>query len=214
MLDEDLEIEVSNTLAASTQEKTMHTYTSGMRQMEAFINAEVEPHAASRIIFKSYKDNGGVLLPTDTIEPLSCREILLFLAHKRRVNPNLKKNTLASFKSAALKYRVLNGFDTFSEADENEFTRFFRGVRNQLSTRVREGQASPEEGKRHLKFGEYIEICRKSLMEDMESKFETELHLAITIGWNLCARSDTVSNIHARHLDWENDCLKIGCFVL
>jgi hypothetical protein len=45
---------------------------------------------------------------------------------------------------------------------------------------------------------------------NIHRKSVSEIHLFIAISWNLCARSDTTVNLHAAHLDWDGDCLKIG----
>jgi hypothetical protein len=163
---QELDAQVRDIQAAATQEKTMRSYTSCMNQMERFINRDVEPRLQRRI-FKEYTLNGGALVDGEDVVPLTCTEILRFLAHKRNSSPNMKKNSLASFKSAALKYRILNGFPPFSDQDDNELHRFLKGVANQLSNRVRDGDASSEEGKRHLKFKEYLELCRRALQDKL-----------------------------------------------
>ena len=89
----DLQAQVLGTIAASTQEKTMKSYTSCMRQMEAFFNED--PDADRRSIFKEYTKENGVPGSDDRIVPLSCNEILTYLAHKRNLNPSLKKIVLS-----------------------------------------------------------------------------------------------------------------------
>jgi integrase len=42
------------------------------------------------------------------------------------------------------------------------------------------------------------------------SRCPTELPLFTTLGWNLCARLDTSSSVHACHLDWSEDAMLVG----
>jgi hypothetical protein len=176
-----------------------------MNQMQTYFSQDRE-----RKIFKPYTEDGGKLVPGDLIEPLSAHELLSFLANKRREKPDMKKSSLASFKSACLKYRVLNGQSPFTEEEDLQISTYLKGVKNQLSSMVRSGTASSEEGKRHLKFSEYQMLCNKAMSGEIKTKFDTETHLILMLGWNLCARADTICNVHSKHLDWDNDSLLIG----
>ena len=64
-------------------------------------------------------------------------------------------------------------------------------------------------GKRNMTVEEYRKLCHESLVSTSDSVV-TEAHLLLVLLWNLCARSDTGSAIHSRHIDWEHDCLRIG----
>jgi hypothetical protein len=114
------------------------------------------------------------------------------------------------FKSAVLKFRVINGFGKFSDSEESRLARYYKGLGNQIAENIRNGQTASEEAKRHLKFVEYMMMCRNALIENLHSKYSSELHVCLTLGWNLCARIDTVTSLHSYHLDWDGDSLMIG----
>jgi hypothetical protein len=64
----------------------------------------------------------GYEIPNDKqIIPLNAEEVLIFCQKKVKDNPKLKPTTLNSFKSAACKFREINGFDNFNEYDLLEF---------------------------------------------------------------------------------------------
>jgi hypothetical protein len=131
------------------------------------------------------------------------------MAWKKSQRPDVKKGTLAAFKSACSKYRAIEGIPDFTPIESERISRFLKGIRNQRSEHVRNNGISLEdEGKRHLKYEEY-HIITKSCME-IKGKFASELHLGVVLSWNLCARSDTCSGIHSTHLDWEGDCLIVS----
>ena len=146
------------------------------------------------------------------INPVTMQELLQFLEIKRQ-NDKVSKSTVQGFKAAVSKFRARNGFPKFSTQDLEAFKRYFRGLGNYISQAIRDGEAEGDDGKRHLKREELLDICGFAVTNynDICSyKFGTEIHLFVLFGWNLCARSDTTSFIHSSHLDWEGDCLKIG----
>jgi hypothetical protein len=60
------------------------------------------------------------------------------------------------FKSAVLKFRYLNRFEGFSESEQFTFKHFLKGLTNQQSNLVLQGQTDMDDsGKRHLKKEEY-----------------------------------------------------------
>ena len=123
----------------------------------------------------------------------------------------MKAGTLESFISAVLKFSVINGLPSYTEREKTELGRYFKGVRNEISGQFREGTARPDEGKRHLQWTEYQQLCLEALKrKSVSTRCLSELHLGITMAWNLTARGDTVSSIHSKHLLWEGDSLKVG----
>src|SRR5205814_5572308 len=115
---------------------------------------------------------------------------MIFMENNKRIKNNgIKVGTLSSFKSAAVKFRTLNGFPAFSDEEQAELARYLKGVKNQNSTKVRQGTMKSEEGKRHLKYAEYQDLCLKSMQSTTISrKSSTECHLAMVLLWNLTAR--------------------------
>lgn len=91
----------------------------------------------------------------------------------------------------------------------NHMHSFYDGVKNQASEDTRRGKRSPTEAKRHLPRQEYRRLCKASISK-VNKRHPTEIHLALTLAWCLCARMDTTAAVHARHIDWEGDALLIG----
>lgn len=76
--------------------------------------------------------------------------------------------------------------------------------------KAREDQATGQRiqvGKDSLKIEVYEYICQLLL----ESSENTAIfaHCFVTLQWNLIGRSESVTNSHVAHLEWENDCLII-----
>jgi hypothetical protein len=183
---------VESTSRAADGKSTMKAYLGCMKQMQLYFGRRI------------CQDLEG-----EEIIPVSCSELLEFLAWKREKRPNIKKVSLAAFKSACSKYRSIEKRPDFSLIETDQISRFLKGVRNQRAEKNRsDGISIEEEGKRHLKFDEYMKLCT-SIMS-VTGKFSTELHLGIVLSWNLCARSDTCSGIHSTHIDWEGDSLMIS----
>jgi hypothetical protein len=193
-----LDLDIQRTTANADLPSTIKGYIGLMRQMENYFGRRLFQDPA-------LEASGDVI-----IEPLTGNDLLRFLAHKRKENPTVKKGYLSSFKSAASKFRELNGFPPFTEVEVNLLKKFLKGVRNQNATEVRRGNLEVEFGHRHIKFTEYRLVLSSALKLGIQDKFRTELHLGMCLAWNLCARHDTVMGIHSLHLDWEDDSLKIG----
>jgi hypothetical protein len=94
-----------------------------MRQISNFLNR--------RICSAVGNENEEIL-------PVSGTELLNFLASKRRQNPGMKKGSLASFKSAVVKFRQIDCIPEFSAREDLEISRFLKGVRNLRCESVRE----------------------------------------------------------------------------
>jgi hypothetical protein len=138
--------------------------------------------------------------PESGIVPLTARELLGFLEHLRHHNGKISKSSAQGFKSAILKFRQPNGFAGFSQEEQVQFKRWFRGLQRQVSSRIRDGDIElSEEGKRHLKLEEYKRICTSLLSEgcNLSRKSVSEMHLFIVMSWNLCARADTTVSLHS-----------------
>jgi hypothetical protein len=181
-------------------ENTLEGYARLMRQLQRFFGAN------GRVVFAEL----GQEVPE--IIPVNAEELMMFCETCKRANkPDMKAGSLESFRSAVAKFRTINGLPKFTEREEKELSRYFKGVKNELSAKIREGSAKPDEGKRHLQWAEYQQLCRKALnTSSVANRSLSELHLGITMSWNLTARGDTVSSIHSKHLYWEGDSLKLG----
>jgi hypothetical protein len=197
-IDELMEDIKETQLDADTAE-TLANYMSRMRAIERFIG---------RKLFQDPRDSTD----NDHFQPISGDELLRFFAFKRRDNPNIERGTLSGYKSAARKLRILNNVGNFSEDENKSISRFLKGVKNQKSRAVRNGDVESEDaGSRHLKYEEYFKAALYGYQRDLsKEKYGTEAHLGLLMCWNLLARGDTASNIHSLHLDWECDSLKIG----
>lgn len=182
------------------QASTLRTYTGLMRQMQRFFSAE------GRVIF--YEPGNEI----DGVIPVTANELMMFCeVEKRSKKPDIRASSLESFRSAAIKFRQLNGFPPFPPEEELELSRYFKGVKNQYSTMVRQGTARSEEGRRHLTELEYQKLCKLALKTDsVDPKNLTELHLSLVLTWNLTCRGETTASINAKHLLFEGDALKIG----
>jgi len=112
-------------------------------------------------------------------------ELLLFIENKKRNRDTISSTTVQCIKSAVKKYRERNGFADFSEEEVNLFKRYVRGISKQTSQRVRDGELSGDEGKRHLKREEYeflSKFCLERYNEVCSQKFGTELLLFLVLG--------------------------------
>ena len=188
--------------ANADSERTLKTYKACMRQLESYLNRCIY----SMELFDCDDERH------ESISPVTMPELLRFLEHKRQ-NASLSKSTAQGFKSAVAKFRQRNGFAKFSSTDESSFTRYRRGLSNVISQAIRDGTVDGDEGKRHLKREELEFLCSFAVEEYeflSSFKYGTEVHLFLLLSWSLCARSETAAFIHASHLDWEGDCLKIG----
>ena len=92
--------------------------------------------------------------------------------------------------------------------------RYLDGVQKENATAARDGLTRVDNAKRYLKCEEYRQMARASLerwrIQGSKPRHATELHLFITMGWALCARNDTTSHMHVRHLKWDADALLVG----
>jgi hypothetical protein len=86
-------------------------------------------------------------------------------------------------------------------------------MRNIRSEDVSNGQDDGEEGKRHLQLHEYIRLG-SSLLSQCDEKFCTKILRGLLLLCNLCAPTDTVSNIHALLLDWKSDAFDLSLGLL
>ena len=204
--EQDTEMEIGASVleiqAKSDTEGTLKSYVGCMKQLEQRLNRKLY----SMELFEDgdERQNG--------IVPVEMHELLEFLELKR-LNSKLSKSRVQGFKAAVSKFRSRNGFSKFSPKDETSLKRYLKGLGNMISQAIRDGDASGDEGKRHLKREELEFLCSYSLQhyeEICSFKYGTEIHLFLLLGWQLCARSDTTSFIHASHLDWEGDCMKVG----
>ena len=160
----------------------------------------------NRVVYSTEQFDAGDRRQNDIL-PVEMKELLVFFEQKRTVG-TLSKSTVQGFKAAVSKYRSRNGFADFSEIDLNSFKRYKKGLGNIISQEIREGNATGDEGKRHIKREELEYLCSFAVKQYeliCSKKFGTEVHLFLLLGWNLCARSDTTSFIHSSHLDWEGD---------
>jgi hypothetical protein len=195
----ELRSSVRNTMTRADAQATIRSYTSNMRQMQAFFGSQ------GRRIFSENLEGDEDLMP------LNAEEILIFCEHKRSIKTDIKAGTLSAYKSAALKFRCLNGFDGFSAAEEVEFKRYFKGVGNDNAELIRRGVLKSSESRRHLRFEDYQQLLAASHTSTfITKKSRTELNLAMLLMWNLCARIDTVSTLHIKHFDFEGDSVKVG----
>jgi hypothetical protein len=151
--------------------------------------------------------------PDLPIQPISCNELMEFLEAVKRAKGKLSKGNAQRYKSAAIKFRMINGFPPFTADEQTSFKRWLKGLHNQVSESLRHGNMdASDSGKRHLKVEEYQSLLNDivSIESGLSRKTLTELPLFLTLSWNLCARSDTTASIHSTHLEWEGDCLKVG----
>jgi hypothetical protein len=105
----------------------------------------------------------------EKIKPLSASEVMMYIEHRRKSNPTVMKGTLAEIKPAVLKFRQLNGFSTFTEREKIELSRYFKGLSNQISQKVRDG---------NMKTEEYIALANDILNSKINTKFMSEVYLA------------------------------------
>ena len=98
-----------------------------------------------------------------------------------------------------------------------------RGLKNKGADLVRAGEVSGDVGKKALPLPEYRELAKITLQLGpagrvgsqqvaglTDCRHLTALHLFVLFAWNLCMRADSVSAIHSKHLDWDNDSLAVG----
>jgi len=199
----DLKAATLETQSQADAERTQKAYAASMKRLKRHFGE------TRRIFSMDFQERG----PESGIVPLTAREFLGFLEHLRHQNGKISKSSAQGYKSAVLKFRQLNGFAGFSQEEQVEFKRSFRGLQRQVSSRIRDGDIeSSEEGKRHLKSEKYKRICTSLLSEgcNLSRKSVSEMHLFIVMSWNLCARVDTTVSLHSSLLDWENDSLKVG----
>jgi hypothetical protein len=96
------------------------------------------------------------------------------------------------------------------------YFRFFQGMKNENSLLMQAGELEPEDReKRALKFDEYCQATMAMYnglvpIGQYHTALQTELPLFTILAWNLMARSDTVSRLHATFIDWEEDAMMIG----
>ena len=152
---------------------------------------------------------------------------MAFWESKRKANPSIKSGSLASYRSAVTFY-----LDNCTESAKRErwnagqrrkLSQSLRGLKNKGADLVRTGEASGEIGKRHLPVTEYRQIAEATLLlgpggvlsnvqvpNMAQNRHITSLHLFVSLAWNLVMRSDSVTALHSRHIDWANDALQIG----
>jgi hypothetical protein len=199
----DLNADILETQSQADAERTKKAYAASMKRLQRHFGE-------TRCIFSmDFQERG----PESGMVPLTARELLGFLEHLRHQNGKISKSSAQGYKSAVLKFRQHNGFAGFSQKEQVEFKRQFRGLQRQVSSRIRDGDIeSSREGKRHLKLEEYKRICTSLLSEgcNLSRKSVPEMHLFIVMSWNLCARADTTVSLHSSLLDWGNDSLKVG----
>jgi len=199
----DLNAAILETKSQADAERTKKAYVASMKRLQRHFGE-------TRCKFsRDFQERG----PESGKVPLTARELLGFLEHLRHRNGKISKSSAQGYKSAVLKFRQLNGFAGFSQEEQVEFKRWFRGLQRQVSSRIRDGDIeSSEEGKRHLKLEEYKRICTSLLSEgcNLSRKSFAQMHLFIVMSWNLCARADTTVSLHSSLLDWENDSSKVG----
>ena len=196
----DIGLSVLQVQANADSVGTLKSYIGCMNQLERYLVRNIYSSA----LFDE-GDRGQ-----DDIVPVEMHELLAFLEQKR-LDGSLSKSRAQGFKAAVSKFRSRNGFSDFSSKDAISFKRYIRGLSNVISQAIRDGDASGDEGKRHLKVEELVFLSSFSLKnyEDICSfKYGTEIHLFLLLGWNLCARSDTTSFIHASHLDCNHGLLE------
>jgi len=99
--------------------------------------------------------------------------------------------------------------EPYTEDEKKSVAKFLKGSRRLASEETRDGSRNGEEGKRHLPVDEYRKICIETL-SSLYGRHPSESHLLVNLAWNLCGRADTVTSVHARHIDWEADALIIG----
>lgn len=154
---------------------TLKAYGRSMVQIQKFLGRKVH----SMEIFLS----GDVR--QEAVVPVTMDELLNFIETKKRSRKKgITDTTCQAIKSAVKKFRQRNGFANFSDHDQNKFSRYIKGLKNQRSERVRAGELSGEEGKRHMKREEYESLARLCLerYEILGSKkFGTEVLLLLTI---------------------------------
>jgi hypothetical protein len=196
----DLNAAFLETQSQADAERTKKAYAASMKRLQKHSGA------TRRIFSMDFQERG----PESGIVPLTARELLGFLEHLRHQNGKISKSSAQGYKSAVLKFRQLNDFAGFSQEEQVEFKRWFRGLQRQVSSRIRdEDIESSEEGKRHLKFEEYKRICASLLSEGCNlSRFRNAFVHCYVL--DFCARADTTVSLHSSLLDWESDSLKVG----
>jgi len=163
--DERLDVRVKETQIKATTPSTMRTYTSMMKEIQ-----------------KTFPDRKIFYNPTsiaEPIDPISGDELLRFLGRKRLKKPSLTMGYLSQYKSAVVKFRELNKHPPFSVEENRHISQFLRGVRQERSVADREGRLSSEEGKRRLRFQEYVTLCQSivsAIPNGIQRKFVSELH--------------------------------------
>lgn len=105
-----------------------------------------------------------------------------------------------------------NKLEKFTPDEEYQLTSYFSGTIKDHAQQITDGTRDGVEGKRNLTVTEFQKLCEASLDS---SKYDIgrhhgELHAFFCISWALVARLETTATLHSSHLEWENDCLKIG----
>lgn len=137
-------------------------------------------------------------------------ELLPFLESVQR---GKKSKSLSMYRSALRGLAKLdrspsNPLQDYDDESLAKISSYLKGVRNQNSEAVRRGEAVVAvEGARHLKVGEYERLCREALKHSPGDS-ATDLHCYLVLSWILCARLDTASSCHTRHLEWDVDCCR------
>jgi len=104
-----------------------------------------------------------------------------------------------------------------------DLAKSLKGLKNQGAAKIRAGEASGDVGKRMLPLPDYRRLALTSLKLGPGGKVDgeeiqglkdirhiTSLHMFVLFAWNLCMRCDSVTAIHTKHIDWNNDSLAIG----
>ena len=156
------------------------------------------------------------------------KRLMAFWESKRKKNPSIKSSTLASYRSAITYYFNECGTpeakaQRWGETQMRSISRCLKGMKNKGADLVRAGEATGEVGKKQLPITEFRKLALATLKLGpggyldgeriaglKDSRHVTSLHVFSVLGWNLVMRCDSVTAIHARHLDWENDALHVG----
>ena len=104
------------------------------------------------------------------------------------------------------------------------FKTFMKGYKNILSDKKMKGIMSLKEGKSHLYFEGYVQLCSGNYIILLLIIFPDLLKMKpigkqsshnegifawcyFTLTWNLCCRSHNTADLLFEHIDFENDCL-------
>jgi hypothetical protein len=192
--------EAERTTAAAEARKTVNNYKNLLLQMHEFLARKFNKRILEEVEGQ-----------TKLVDKPTIKEFKAFLQYKIREKPDMRNDSLKTWRAAINKWIDLNSInvDTYSEKELKNLKAFLKGAKNNLAEKVQKGELSSfQVGKDHLTIYEYSDLCLESLRHLAASgRNHAELHLFIVLSWCLLSREETTMSYSAKHLDWEGDAL-------